>query len=92
MIIVAGHIVTKPGRRADFVAASRAAMVAARRAPGCRDFVITADPLAPDRVHIYEAWNDENSLSNFRGNGPDSELSDLMERTEIGTFNVSPEE
>ncbi len=89
MIIVAGHIVTKPGRRDDFVAGSMGAMIAARNAPGCRDFVVTADPLKADRVHIYEAWDDETSLTNFRGNGPDNDLMHLMERADVGTYNVS---
>lgn len=92
MIIVAGHIVTKPGRRDDFVAASREAMIAARNAPGCRDFVVTADPLEADRVHIYEAWDDETSLTDFRGSGPDDELMHLMERADVGTFSLSSDD
>lgn len=89
MIIVAGHIVTKPGWRDDFVAASKEAMIAARSAPGCRGFVVAADPLEADRVHIYEAWNDETSLTDFRGNGPDNDMMHMMERADVGTFNVS---
>ena len=89
MIIVAGHIVTKPGCRDDFVAVSRNAMVAARSAPGCRDFVVTADPLEADRVHIYEAWDDETSLMDFRGSGPNDDMMHLVERADVGTFSVS---
>lgn len=89
MIVVAGHIVTKPGRRDDFVAASREAMIAARSAPGCRDFVVTADPLEADRVHIFEAWDDETTLTDFRGSGPDSNLMHMVKRADVGTFNVS---
>lgn len=89
MIIVAGHIVTKPGRRDELVAASRDAMIAARAASGCRDFVVTSDPLEPDHVHIYEAWDDETSLAKFRESGPDSGLNTLMERMEVRTYDVS---
>lgn len=88
MIIVAGYIVTKPSRRDAFVAASQEAMVAAREASGCRSFVVTADPLEQDRVHIYEAWDDENSLNLFRGSGPKDDLTRLIERADVRTFDV----
>lgn len=88
-VIVSGHIITKSGRRDDFVAASRYAMVAARSTLGCTDFVVTADPLEADCVHIFEGWDDETSLMNFRGNGPDNDLMRLIERAEVNTFNVS---
>jgi hypothetical protein len=45
MIIISGRIRVDPDRRDDCIASSRAAMVAARTAPGCRDFVVAADPL-----------------------------------------------
>ncbi|MEZ5811564.1 MAG: hypothetical protein R3D45_09115 [Rhizobiaceae bacterium] len=87
-VIVAGHIITKRGCRDDFVAGSRDTMVAARNTPGCTDFVVTADPLEADRVHIFEAWDDETYLKKFRGDGPGDELSRLIERADVGTFNV----
>lgn len=34
--------------------ASAQAMALAPRTPGCRDFVVAADPLEPDEVYIYE--------------------------------------
>jgi Antibiotic biosynthesis monooxygenase len=40
MVIVSGQILVSPGRRDAFLAASREAMAQARRAPGCRDFVV----------------------------------------------------
>lgn len=89
MIIVAGHIITKSGCREDFVNASRKAMIAARNAPGCRDFVVVADPLETDRVYVYEAWDDETSLTDFRGGGPDGGLMDLIERADVSTFSAS---
>ena len=45
MIIVAGRIYVREGRREAFVSASLEAVAAARRAPGCLDFVVAADPL-----------------------------------------------
>ena len=45
MIIVSGRIYVAPGQREAFLASSRDAVSEARRAAGCRDFVVAADPL-----------------------------------------------
>jgi quinol monooxygenase YgiN len=88
LIIVAGYIQTKPGDRDQFVMLSRPAMIAARKAPGCKGFVVTADPLAEDRVHIYEQWDDENALDTFRGEGPGSDLGRLIVRADVRSFSA----
>jgi quinol monooxygenase YgiN len=75
MIIVAGRIYVRPGRREAFIAASLPAVEMARRARGCRDFVVAADPLEDDRVNVYEAWDSEGDLEAFRGEGPGDDLS-----------------
>ena len=71
MIIVSGRILVPPERREAFLAASREAMVQARRTKGCRDFVVAADPLEPGRVNVHEEWESEAELEAFRGNGPE---------------------
>jgi len=70
MIIVAGRIRVTPGRRDAFLASSRQAMLEARSAPGCRDFVVAADPIEPDRVNVDEKWETESELASLRGSGP----------------------
>ena len=50
-------------------------MVQARRAPGCRDFVVAADPLEPGRVNVHEEWDSEAELEAFRGDGPEADLA-----------------
>jgi quinol monooxygenase YgiN len=75
MIIVAGRIYVRPGRRDAFIAASLPAVEMARRARGCRDFVVAADPVESDRVNVYEAWDSEADLEAFRGEGPGDDLS-----------------
>jgi quinol monooxygenase YgiN len=74
MIIVSGRIYVRPGTRQDYVTSSAQAVAQARRASGCRDFVVAADPLEPDRVNVYEEWESEEALLAFRGNGPDQDL------------------
>jgi quinol monooxygenase YgiN len=75
MIIVSGRIFVPPERRQSFLAASREAMVQARRTKGCRDFVVAADPLEPGRVNVHEEWESEAELEAFRGNGPEPDLA-----------------
>ena len=44
MVIVAGHITVDPERRESYLAGSMSVVEKARRADGCLDFAITADP------------------------------------------------
>ena len=78
MIIVSGRMRIRPGRRAEFLAASRPAVEAARRTAGCRDFIVAADPLEGDRVNVYEEWETEEALLAFRGDGPDTGMAELI--------------
>ncbi|MEV4423266.1 antibiotic biosynthesis monooxygenase family protein [Patulibacter sp. NPDC049589] len=71
MLIVSGHLRIAPGRRDAFAAASLEAVVLAREAPGCLDFVVSADPLDPDRINVFERWSSTDELLAFRGDGPD---------------------
>ena len=52
MIIVSGKIYVRPAARQGFLQASAAAVAQARRVAGCRDFVVAADPLEPERVNV----------------------------------------
>ena len=36
----------------------------------CLDFSITADTVDPSRILVYERWEDEASMLDFRGSGP----------------------
>jgi quinol monooxygenase YgiN len=89
MIIVSGRVYVAPGRREAFLAASREAVEAARRAPGCRDFVVAADPLEADRVNVYEEWESEAELEAFRGEGPGEDLSALIVRASVRRHQVA---
>ncbi len=83
MLIVSGRLYLQPGTRQDFLAASADAIAQARRAPGCHDFVVAADPLEPDRVNVYEEWESEVALLAFRGDGPGEDLSAAIVRAEV---------
>ena len=88
MIIVSGRILILSGRHEAFLASSRIAVVSARAASGCHDFVVAADPIDPDRVNVYEEWNSESELEVFRGAGPGPELTQVIERAEVSRHRV----
>jgi quinol monooxygenase YgiN len=54
----------------EFLSASLEAVTLARRTRGCRDFVVAADPIEPDRVNVYEEWESEEALLAARGDRP----------------------
>jgi len=83
MIIVSGRIYVAPGQREPFLASSRDAVIEARRAAGCRDFVVAADPLEPNRVNVYEEWDSDTQLEVFRGAGPEPALLSVIEHAEV---------
>lgn len=56
MLIVAGHLILDPSDRDAHVRASAAAVRLARRAPGCRDFAVSADAVDSGRVNVLERW------------------------------------
>jgi quinol monooxygenase YgiN len=66
-----------------FLTSSVAAVAQARRAPGCRDFVVAADPIEPDPVNVYEEWESEEALLAFRGDGPAQDLSSSIVRADV---------
>ena len=83
MLIVSGRLYLKAGAMKEFLAASKQAVALARSAPGCRDFVVAADPIEPDRVNVYEEWESEKALLDFRGSGPNSGMQSAILRGEV---------
>jgi len=92
MIIVSGSISVTPSRRDAFVAASLEAVVAARSAPGCLDFVVAADPVNPDRVNVYERWETDAAVEAFRGEGPGPHLTADIVRADVTRYEISSTE
>lgn len=83
MLIVSGRIHLRKGSRPKFLKASLKEVALARKAAGCRDFVVAADPIEPDRVNVYEEWETEKQLLAFRGSGPDGGMMDLIESADV---------
>ncbi|MCD7058302.1 putative quinol monooxygenase [Pelagibacterium xiamenense] len=66
MVIVAGYLIVQPGERDDYVAAHADLVRRARTYPGCFDLSISADPVHPGRVNMYELWESEEELEAWR--------------------------
>lgn len=73
MIIVTGWLRVEPGDRATYLAGCRDVVVAARAAPGCVDFHLSADPIEPGRINVVERWETAAAVEAFRGSGPSGE-------------------
>ena len=74
MIIVAGHVRVTADDRDAYLEAVADVAVLARAFPGCHDFVQAADPIDPERINIFERWDDDASLMAFRSSsGPDDD-------------------
>ncbi|SEG91153.1 Antibiotic biosynthesis monooxygenase [Thermomonospora echinospora] len=71
MIIVSGRIHVDPQARDEYLAGCRPVIEQARSTPGCLDFVLSADPIEPGRINVYEQWESDAALEGFRGSGPE---------------------
>jgi len=83
MIVVAGKLVIRDGKRDEFVARSTGSVRAARANEDCLDFAVSADPIDENRVNIFEEWRSRDSLDKFRGSGPADDLFDLVESFDV---------
>lgn len=62
MLIVAGSFEFDAGDRDAFVEARTPAMIATRTEGGCLEYVMSADPVDPTRVILFERWADQASF------------------------------
>jgi quinol monooxygenase YgiN len=92
MLIVAGHLILDPEDRDSHVVTSASAVRLARQAPGCLDFAVSADPVDPNRVNVFERWAGPEDLAAFRATSgdPDVEPVDFsrIRRFEIEQYSV----
>jgi quinol monooxygenase YgiN len=58
-LVILVEIVTKSGMASAFAAAIGANARASNTEPGCRRFDVCTDPAAPDKVTLYEVYDDD---------------------------------
>jgi quinol monooxygenase YgiN len=88
MIIVAGHLRVAAADREQFVQRSGEAVRLARAAPGCHDFAVSADIVDPERVNVFERWEDRDRLKAFRGSGPNDEIGSMIMSFHVTEYEV----
>ncbi|MEO6652820.1 MAG: antibiotic biosynthesis monooxygenase family protein [Ilumatobacteraceae bacterium] len=86
---MAGTITVDSGAREQFLSRSRSVTIAARSADGNLDFHLAADPIEPDRVNVFEAWESIESVEAFRGDGPDREMSSGVRAADVRQYEVA---
>ncbi|GHJ18196.1 MULTISPECIES: putative quinol monooxygenase [unclassified Micromonospora] len=89
MFIVAGTLYVDPARRDAYLASCAEAVRAARAAPGCVDFAVSADLVEPGRINVYERWESDEQLLAFRGSGPDAAQVTAILGAEVHKFRIS---
>ena len=88
MIIVAGALTVDPDGRDAYLEGCAAVVAAAREAPGCLDFALSADLLDAGRINVYERWDSEEELQGFRGSGPDAGQLEALLRIDVDEYEV----
>ena len=63
MLIIAGTFEVDPSRRDEFIAGREAGMRESRAEDGCIDYVMSADPIEPGRVYLFERWEIKEHLA-----------------------------
>ncbi|MBE1493000.1 quinol monooxygenase YgiN [Amycolatopsis lexingtonensis] len=69
-VIIAGPVHVAPADRDRFVRGHQRIVEEARRHPGCLDVSISPDPVEPGRVNIFEYWESEEVLAEWRASAP----------------------
>ncbi|MGP0032776.1 MAG: putative quinol monooxygenase [Acidimicrobiales bacterium] len=62
MVIVGGSFEVEPDRREEFLAGRLDAMRASRAETGCLEYAMSADPVEPSRVLLFERWASQEDL------------------------------
>lgn len=63
MLIIAGTLEFDPAERDAFIASNEAGMLESRAEAGCLDYVLSADPIDPGRVYLFERWESKEHLA-----------------------------
>lgn len=66
MVIIAGRLYVPADVRDEYVAAHAEVIEQARAMPGCMDLALSADPVEPGRVNMYECWETTEHLDAWR--------------------------
>jgi len=88
-IIVSGWIRVDEADRDRYLGECHEVIVAARDSDGCIDFHLSADPIEPDRINVYEHWESVAAVEAFRGSGPSNEQTASIRDASIWQHEVA---
>lgn len=63
MIVIAGTVSIEPDTYDEFIGHAQTMMAASRAEDGCHAYVFTQDSEDPSVIHLYELWEDSDSLA-----------------------------
>jgi quinol monooxygenase YgiN len=63
MLIISGHLEVEPSERDEFITERVDDIKASRAEEGCLDYALSADPVDPGRVLIFERWESKEHLA-----------------------------
>jgi quinol monooxygenase YgiN len=89
MLIIAGKIYVDAAARDNYLAGCLSVITQARASAGCLDFVLSADPIEPDRINVYEHWESDAHLMKFRGSGPSSEQQEEIRDAHVEKYRIA---
>jgi len=88
-VIVAGHLMVDPATRDTYLEGCVAVVRAARQAPGCLDFAISADLVDPGRISIFERWESLGAVEAFRGDGVGEDQQAAIASASVAEYDVA---
>lgn len=89
MIIVSGALYVDEDDRQSYLDTCQDLIRLARATDGCLDFHLTADPVEPDRINIYEQWESLDAVEAFRGSGPDPDTSARIHNARVAQHEIA---
>ena len=89
MVIVAGHVTVEPELRESYLAGCVRIVERARGAAGCLDFAMTADPIDPARVNLFERWESQGAVEAFRKRAPRRKSAAAMLSGSVAEYDVT---
>ncbi|MBG0830776.1 antibiotic biosynthesis monooxygenase [Planomonospora sp. ID67723] len=89
MIIVSGKLYVDPEVREGYLNGCLGVIRQARTSPGCLDFVLSADPVEPGRINVYERWESDLHLQRFRGAGQEPDQLAEIRVAQVEKYRIS---
>ena len=89
MIIVAGLLHVDPSERDRYLADCQDLIRQARETEGCLDFYLTADPIEPGRINVFEQWESVAAVEAFRGSGPSGPQQEAIKSATVSQHEIA---